>query len=139
MLKLDGGEKVKAEKEEEDEADVIEEGEDAPPEYDLRTGRYISTSRPLEVRQRLEKDEKAEAVEGSSALTTTSRQKELALTGGVISPAADFLKNQRTWQGLGSDFVDEDAESGDRSGAVVEEGRAGVARGYQVGEEGLVH
>lgn len=140
VLKLDGGEKAKPEKaEEEEEEDVVEEGEDAPPEYDLRTGRYISTSRPLEVRGTMEKEETTEKVEGSSALTTTSRQKELALTGGVISPAADFLKNQRTWQGLGSDFVNEDTESGDRSGAIVEEGRAGVARGYQVGDEGPVH
>ena len=146
VLKLDGDrelrEDTKAEKCEDQ--DVVEEGEDAPPEYDLRTGRYVSTSRPLGHRQQYLKEEEEEPLtpEGDqtrSALTTTSRQKELALTGGVISPAAQFLKQGRTWQGLGSDFVDEDTASSDRSGATVEEGRAGVARGYQVGEEGQIH
>jgi diphthamide biosynthesis protein 2 len=54
---------------------------------------------------------------------------ELATVNGVVSPGAEFLRSQRTWQGLGSDF-----EVGEES-TVVEEGRSGVARGYVVGDE----
>jgi diphthamide biosynthesis protein 2 len=52
------------------------------------------------------------------------------MINGVLSPGAEYLRSQRTWQGLGTDFnVDE------RSTA-IEEGRGGVARGYVVGEDG---
>ena len=55
--------------------------------------------------------------------------------GGVASPGAEFLREKRTWQGLGSDFetaYQEDAQG--RAGARVEQGRSGIARGYTVGE-----
>lgn len=116
------------------------EDEDAPPQFDLRTGQYVSTSRPLGARKTSSKPSASIQSPGdaptSSALTTTSRQKELALTGGVSSPAARYLKEKRTWQGLGSDFPSSDAEVGETQGAVVEEGRSGVARGYIVDESG---
>jgi diphthamide biosynthesis protein 2 len=49
---------------------------------------------------------------------------------GTVSPGAEYLRNQRTWQGLGSDFAEAEANEG------IEEGRSGVARGYTVGEDG---
>jgi len=117
-----------------EEEEVGDSDEDAPPEYDLRTGRYISTSRPL---GRISAN--ARAIDGnktgaSSALTAPSNhQKELVGSGGVFSPAAVFLREKRTWQGLGSDLdVQEE-------GALVEEGRSGVARGYTVGKDGIRH
>ena len=114
-------------------ADDGDSDEDAPPEYDLRTGRYISTARPL--RRSAKKAVDARAPAASSALTASSnRQRELIASGGVFSPGANFLNEKRTWTGLGSDLAP--AEEG---GALVEEGRSGVARGYVVGEEGRRH
>jgi diphthamide biosynthesis protein 2 len=53
---------------------------------------------------------------------------DLATVNGAVSPGAEYLRNQRTWQGLGSDFHEEEASQS------IEEGRSGVARGYTVGE-----
>ena len=112
--------------------------EDAPPEYDLRTGRYLPTSRPLRAK-------KEAGAAGSRALTApvSHRHRELvAAAGGVDSPAALFLREKRTWQGLASDF-EPDPEQADAAGlqrgALVEEGRSGLARGYVVGTDGAVH
>jgi len=59
---------------------------------------------------------------------------ELATVNGVVSPGAEFLRSQRTWQGLGSDYnTAEEVE--DEESTAVEEGRSGVARGYTVGED----
>jgi len=65
---------------------------------------------------------------------------DIAAVGGVASPGAEYLRSQRTWQGLGSDYRDEEDE-GRVSGhsAKMEEGRRGVARGYVVGNEGQKH
>lgn len=108
-----------------------DEDEDEPPEFDLRTGRYISTSKPLH--------QKANALTGSedpetpSAMTlASSASKQLSATGRVLSPAADYLREKRTWRGLGSDVIIEY----EQEGAVVEIGRSGIARGYTVGGQG---
>ena len=58
--------------------------------------------------------------------------------GGQISPAAEFFKNNRSWQGLGSDHGAE--RNGDKvvetvEGGQVEEGRTGIARGYTIGND----
>ncbi|KAM7207944.1 Major facilitator superfamily domain containing protein [Naviculisporaceae sp. PSN 640] len=120
-------------------ADDDDEEESEPPEFDLRTGRLISHSRPM--RAAVNRTESGEKGAGSSApvaenITQASysgalalRPKaELATVNGVVSPGAEYLRSQRTWQGLGSDFDNE-------ASAVVEEGRSGVARGYTVGED----
>jgi len=115
------------------------EEESEPPEFDLRTGRYVSHSRPMgrpstaaaSTGQRIDSDN-AGATKASTALTKRAIG-DLATIGGVVSPAAEFFKTKRTWQGLGSDFeiaYDEEEEKG----AVVEQGRSGVARGYVVGD-----
>ncbi|KAL7276244.1 Diphthamide biosynthesis protein 2 [Rhizina undulata] len=129
----------KEEKGKNKEGEQEEEEDDEEPEFDLRTGRYVSTSKPLsrfsKKSENINKDESSGTNPASSALTTTSKAKELAATGGVVSPAAEYLKN-RAWRGLGSDIAyEEDGEKG----AVLEVGRSGVARGYTVGGEGESH
>ncbi|OXV07683.1 hypothetical protein Egran_04552 [Elaphomyces granulatus] len=110
--------------------------ESEPPEFDLRTGRYVSNTRPM---QQFEAHVRSTA----SAATTNSLVKrargDVAVIGGAISPGAEYLRSQRTWRGLGSDFdirYEEDDESG---GAIVVEGRKGIAKGYIVGDSNKRH
>ncbi|OIW28116.1 diphthamide biosynthesis protein 2 [Coniochaeta ligniaria NRRL 30616] len=116
-----------------DEADDTDEEESAPPEFDLRTGRLISHSRPMRVTRRVPKqgdDSIGQGSEAKSAALALRPKAELATVNGVISPGAEFLRSQRTWQGLGSDFDNTDTNT------TIEEGRRGVARGYTVGSDG---
>lgn len=108
-----------------------EEDEDAPPEFDLRTGKLVSNSRPMGRSKKIAKGSDGTA---SSALVQRTKQ-ELATINGQISPAAEFLRTKRTWQGLGSDhaIAYERDEEGNITGAAMEEGRGGVAKGYAVG------
>ncbi|KAL2257611.1 hypothetical protein VTK26DRAFT_9409 [Humicola hyalothermophila] len=116
------------------EEDEREEGdseeESAPPEFDLRTGRLVSNSRPMRTKKpragKKEDGASGEKTPSSGALAVRSKG-ELAMVNGVVSPGAEYLRSQRTWQGLGSDYVPEES-------TVMEEGRSGVARGYTVGE-----
>ncbi|CAI4219295.1 unnamed protein product [Parascedosporium putredinis] len=123
----------------------VEGEESAPPEFDLRTGKLISHSRPMRraaaARSPLSPSSPA-AINGgasspsssdaanSSGLALVKRDAggELATINGIVSTGAEYLRSRRTWQGLGTEF---DAEES----TVVEEGRKGVARGYAVGEE----
>lgn len=111
--------------------------ESAPPEFDLRTGKLVSRSRPMRASPRGSRQtdtaaaaaaagDKQGTTAGSSALALRPKA-EIATINGVVSPGAEFLRSQRTWTGLGSDFVMEEPS------AAVEEGRSGVARGYTVG------
>ena len=120
-----------------------EESDDEPPDFDLRTGRYVSRSRPMG-RPRPSNQispnpsgETAPAAPLSSALVQTARG-DVASINGAVSPAAEFLRSKRTWQGLGSDYevVYERDEDGKIRGAAMEEGREGVAKGYAVGGSG---
>lgn len=112
--------------------DDDEEEESAPPEFDLRTGRYVSHSRPM--RKLVSSAPPSSSTEeqpspaSSSTILTRRAKGELATINGAVSPGAEYLRTQRTWTGLGSDF---DAETAPDS---IEEGRGGVARGYTVGE-----
>lgn len=123
-----------------DQEDDMSEPESAPPEFDLRTGRYVSHSRPMR-----DPAARASAIDGSSgpsaARALARRAKgDLAMIGGAVSPGAEFLRSQRTWKGLGSDFdirYDEDEDPSDST--LVKEGRKGIARGYTVGESGEKH
>lgn len=136
----------KNEEAQEAEDDEFEDDEDsAPPEFDLRTGRYISHSRPM----RQPKPSKAESAPADSANSESDGKPikashalmkrangDLAMINGTASPGAEYLRSQRTWVGLGSDFEVAYEQDGDekKRGAQVEEGRGGVARGYRVGE-----
>ncbi|KAF4624870.1 hypothetical protein G7Y89_g13299 [Cudoniella acicularis] len=116
------------------EGNLDDEEESAPPEFDLRTGRYVSHSRPMRTAAPLSASQpstvnQAEPTPTSQSLTRRAKL-DVATVNGAVSPGAEFLRSQRTWTGLGSDFVEEGAaEAG-----TIEEGRSGVARGYTVGE-----
>ncbi|KAF8420359.1 diphthamide biosynthesis protein 2 [Tirmania nivea] len=119
--------------------------ESLPPDFDLRTGRYSSTSRPLAHLPITSRPPTSSitttttANPSSSALTETNKSTHLlAPTGGVISPAAEYLKEKRTWRGLVIGYEDDDGNGvdGNREGAQMEVGRSGVARGYNLGWEG---
>ncbi len=107
----------------------IDSGPDsAPPEFDLRTGRYISHSRPMQ--KAISSSTKIATGKNTATSSLIERAKgDLAIIGGDISPGAEHLKSKRTWKGLGSDFtIGYEAE-----GAVVEQGRSGIAKGYTHG------
>lgn len=115
----------------------VDEDESDVPMFDLRTGKLISTARPMHVAAREARaargKAKADEVQTESLSKETDAlslrpKAELATIKGVLSPGAEYLRSQRTWQGLGSDFEEEKS-------ATIEEGRGGVARGYTVGED----
>jgi diphthamide biosynthesis protein 2 len=121
--------------------DYDSEEESAPPEFDLRTGRYISHSRPM--RASTTPKVGSSAGNGGPILPSTALTKrangDLAQIGGVVSPGAEYLREKRTWQGLGSDFQAHEETGVDGQGARMEEGRSGIARGYVVGDDDRVH
>ena len=102
--------------------DDLEESE--PPEYDLRTGRYVA--RP----PGLPRPAKGPKQGGDSTALQKRMRGDLAVVGNQYSAGAEFLRAQRTWQGLGSDFEVAYDESTSGEGLAVEEGRSGIARGY---------
>ncbi|GAB0137585.1 Diphthamide biosynthesis protein 1 [Epichloe bromicola] len=115
--------------------------ESLPPQFDLRTGRLVSHSRPMRLttaRSAGAADEKKEdgpeesTTGGCSGAVARRVAGDLVSINGVASPGAEYLRSKRTWQGLGSDF-DQDAST------LIEEGRSGVARGYRVGEDSTRH
>jgi diphthamide biosynthesis protein 2 len=125
------------------EGDLDFEEESAPPEFDLRTGRLVSHSRPMRAANGsrgtrtggdgVASGNEEQKASGSSALIKKANG-DLAQIGGVASPGAEFLRSARTWQGLGTDFEVDYTQSGGQ-GTVVEEGRSGVARGYTAGSD----
>jgi diphthamide biosynthesis protein 2 len=124
---------VEAEKVEEkgEDKDEDSEEESAPPEFDLRTGRYVSHSRPMRRANSASTPrdtQDSNTASAASKVLTRRPKQELATINGAVSPGAEFLRSQRTWTGLGSDF-----DTTEQSGT-IEEGRSGVARGYTVGE-----
>jgi diphthamide biosynthesis protein 2 len=114
-----------------------DEEDSEPPEFDFRTGRYVSHSRPMKTiasrgTQGSEQPSGLGTDTSQAASTLIRREKgELAQIGGVVSPGAEYLREKRTWQGLGSDFETDFTGYG----SLVEEGRSGIARGYNVGDE----
>ncbi|EYE99643.1 2-(3-amino-3-carboxypropyl)histidine synthase subunit 1/2 [Aspergillus ruber CBS 135680] len=113
--------------------------ESAPPEFDLRTGKLVSHSRPMRdpaPRVSAQLDAAAASSGPNAARALARRAKgDLAMIGGNVSPGAEFLRSQRTWKGLGSDFdIRYDDDEDDRDSTLVVEGRKGIARGYTVGE-----
>jgi diphthamide biosynthesis protein 2 len=110
--------------------------DDDPPEFDLRTGRYVSNARPVR-RAHPSASLSTEASEAPPSSALVQRPKaDVATVNGTVSPAAEFLHSKRTWQGLGSDYevAYERDEDGKIRGAAMEEGRSGLAQGYGVGE-----
>lgn len=115
--------------------DIDSEEESTPPEYDLRTGRYVSHSRPMQSSSAAAHRANTKGVEtGKAGKSLVKRAKgDLAIVGGQASPGAEYLRSKRTWKGLGSDFEIAYEEAGQPNGAPIEEGRSGIARGYVFG------
>ncbi|KAI0881367.1 diphthamide biosynthesis protein [Annulohypoxylon maeteangense] len=119
----------------------VSDEESEAPEFDLRTGKLVSHSRPMRVAIRSvprsgPETNGVDLLHGQSAASAAIVKRavgDVALVNGVASPGAEFLRSQRTWQGLGTEFGAED----DGESTVVEEGRSGVARGYTVGQDQL--
>ena len=108
--------------------DYDSEPESAPPEFDLRTGRYVSNSRPMRPSTLSVGETSISDSQLGSSLIRRAKG-DLAVVGGELSPGAEHLRSKRTWNGLGSDFE----IAYEESGAAVEEGRSGIARGYTHG------
>ncbi|RCK59074.1 Diphthamide biosynthesis protein 2 [Candida viswanathii] len=107
--------------------EVIQEREDAdtdedlPPEFDPVTGKYISTARPLRQVNHLMVTADGG---GSKENQLVERFSNVVAIKGTVSTSAIHLQN-REWTGLGSDYTEEE-----NAGAIVEDGRKGIARGY---------
>lgn len=107
---------TKEEQENEDQEEESSDSESSPPDFDLRTGQYVSHSRPMGRRQHSKPQNPNPQVPSTSTSTSTITQlthlpkTSSALTtppfhiNGHLSPAAEYLSSQRTWTGLGSDF-----------------------------------
>lgn len=149
LLGKDRGEKIDGHTNGESQSDARQAGQsdwddasdDEPPEFDLRTGRYVSHSRPMGRQSRpavaeVGADTHSTPAPASSALVQRAKG-DIAAIGGQVSPAAEYLRSKRTWQGLGSDYEIsyERDDEGKIRGAAMEEGRSGVAKGYTVGED----
>ncbi|KAI2622355.1 diphthamide biosynthesis protein [Hypoxylon sp. NC1633] len=124
-------ENEEVEPEAEDVEGGVEDEESEPPVFDLRTGKLVSHSRPMKFAIRSAPRNGTETGGAPSSSSIVKRANgDVALVNGVASPGAEFLRSQRTWQGLGTEFgADDDEES-----TVVEEGRSGIASGYTVGQ-----
>ncbi|KAG7665128.1 DPH2 [[Candida] subhashii] len=120
--------------EEGDEGDEGDEDEDAPPEFDAVTGRMVSTSRPLRQINHLMISATEEEEDGNSnTKQLVEKFSNVVAIKNTISTSAIHLQN-RHWSGLGSDFQENNNESDEEGegdeGTLVEEGRGGIARGY---------
>ena len=109
----------------------LDSEESAPPEFDLRTGRYIAHTRPLR-KQTMPSTNGFNVKEHMSNGTSLEKRAkgDLAVIGDEVSPAAEYLHQKRTWKGLGSDFVLAYDESESELGTTIQEGRIGIATGY---------
>lgn len=112
-------------------ADV--EPESAPPEFDLRTGRYVTDTRPMQFLVQPPEAVSSKAIEPTHSVKSLVKRfkGDLAVIGGAVSPGANYLQSKRTWTGLGSDFEIKYDELGMVNSAPVEEGRRGIARAYE--------
>ncbi|KAL8709070.1 MAG: hypothetical protein Q9220_006091 [cf. Caloplaca sp. 1 TL-2023] len=107
------------------------EPESSPPSFDLRTGRYVSHTRPMQRRSaKQESLERHQEMPQSKNWVAKVSKGDVATVGNEVSPGAEFLRSERTWKGLGSDFEIQYDLDESSSGAVLEEGRSGLAKGY---------
>lgn len=112
--------------------DYNSEEESAPPEFDLRTGRYVSQTRPMQAQGGQSTTTPQSARRSQSSALARQAKGDIVAVNGVASPGAEFLRTNRTWQGLGSDF--EVAYEEGEDGSTIHEGRTGIARGYTVAD-----
>lgn len=110
--------------------EVDSEEESTPPEFDLRTGRYVSHTRPMATRVSAAAGSGSRNGEVGDKSLIKRANGDLAVIGNQVSPGAEFLRSKRTWRGLGSDLEIAYDDSGHEAGTAIEEGRSGIARGY---------
>ncbi|RMZ80462.1 hypothetical protein DV737_g3039, partial [Chaetothyriales sp. CBS 132003] len=109
---------------------------DEAPEFDLRTGKYVSRTRPMGWRRgkAVASTSRGSNPSFSATVALTERAKgDIIAVNGMPSPAAQYLKEKRTWRGLGSDFEikyeqaederrEKEGENGDNNeGSLIEE------------------
>ncbi|KAL8924635.1 MAG: hypothetical protein Q9208_003950 [Pyrenodesmia sp. 3 TL-2023] len=114
------------------EGDFDSEPESAPPEFDLRSGRYVSQSRPMQKSRDVHGPNgrhRSHHSVGGFALVRRPKGDIVAI-GNQASPGAEFLQSKRSWKGLGSDLSIEYDRSETTDGTGIEEGRGGIASGY---------
>ncbi|KAK9467082.1 putative diphthamide synthesis protein-domain-containing protein [Lipomyces arxii] len=115
------------------------EGDDLPPQFDAVSGRYVA-SRPLQSRSAhvdIAIEESGPLPKSQQLIGVKNAAGQLATRGSEhYSTAGAFLQSRRFWKGLGSDFIDQDDDDSEDDTSkktefsVVEEGRSGIARGY---------
>ena len=120
--RIDNGEGVSGELDSEEESE--------PPEFDLRTGRYVANTRPMAPRGGAGGGGPGNGATAGSNQMIKRANGNLAVIGNQVSPGAEFLRSQRTWRGLGSDMEIAYDEDRNEAGTAIEEGRSGIARGY---------
>lgn len=104
--------------------------EDEAPEFDPVTGRYVSTSRPLRKLQHLQiSAEEQHPDDDADIHGLVKRFSSTVAIKNTVSTSAVHLQN-RHWTGLGSDFQNDGSYNIEEEGAIVEDGRSGIARGY---------
>lgn len=122
-------ENLSEEKEQQEEED--DDSESEAPEFNPVTGQYVSTSRPLRQLNHLQVTASEEA-EDENALV--KRFSTAVAIKNTVSTSAAHLQT-RHWTGLGSDWKNDSDDSDAEQGALAEEGRGGVARGYDYDRE----
>ena len=104
------------------------------PEYSLRTGKFVSQPWKNNFSSMAEPKDTTDADGNEKDHQSLIKKTDgsVARIGGEISPGATFLRNNRTWQGLGSDFeLSYDNDCDDNKPSVnIQEGSSGIARGY---------
>lgn len=96
---------------------------DDTPQFDVITGKFASNSKPLRSREYVSIETGAEDVIETGLVQKLSQDMVIKNT---ISTAAINLQ-QKHWKGLGTDY---DQQEIDVQGSLVEDGRNGIARGY---------
>lgn len=115
--------------EEEEDTQENEDYSDEEPEFDPVTGRYVSSSRPLRKLEHLRISSEPETTESVDETALVKKLSTAIAIKNTVSTSAAHLQT-RHWTGLGSDWQEDSEE-----GALVEEGRGGVARGYDYDRE----
>ncbi|BFZ55349.1 Diphthamide biosynthesis protein 2 [Savitreella phatthalungensis] len=117
---------VEERSEEEQDDDSNASRDDDAPHFSLVTGKYSTGARPIHTALKTATDE-------DYVLARRVNETSLTKKGAFISPALEHLKSARSWTGLGSDHrsaADDLDGQDDSGGAVLTEGRAGIARDY---------
>lgn len=115
-----------------------EDSDDEAPEFNPVTGQYVSTSKPLRKLHHLQisSQEQHPELDNEGSQDLVKKFSSAVAIKDTVSTSAMHLQT-RHWTGLGSDFQqnDSDEEANNEDGALVEDGRAGIARGYDYDRE----